>query len=114
MAKAPRTTFHYPTYHFRANEQDPIVDAVRTVLADHDISFAKAAKGSGVSYSTLHSWFVKGKTRKPQYASTAAVLGFAGYELVIAPKRRGTNGTARGPLILKRFPTRAKPTKPTT
>lgn len=103
--KKTKVNFHYPSYNFRAEEQDPIIDTVRTVLEDHDISFIKASVGSGVSTTTLYNWFTKQKTRRPQYATIAAVLGFAGYELVAAPKSRGSNnGHATPASVMKRFP----------
>src|SRR5947209_725871 len=63
----------YHTYRFRAEEQDPIVDKMQTIMEDEMGSIAKGRFGkikelSGLSESTLHSWFVKRKTRRPQYA----------------------------------------------
>ena len=74
----------YRTYNFI--DKDPVIDVTRTVLQDvlgeHFVT--RAARLSGVSANTLHNWF-KGGTRRPQFATVAAVLASVGYELV--PRR---------------------------
>lgn len=104
MLARTKVNFAYPTYLFRKEEQDPIVDATLGRLKQHDISLAKAAAGSGVSATTLYNW-ASGKTRRPQFATVAAVLGVAGYELVAAPRARDADGKAHAPKMLRRFPT---------
>lgn len=104
MLAKTKVNFQYPTYFFRKEEQDPIVDLTLSCLKRHDIPLAKAASGSGVSPATLYAW-AKGKTRRPQFATIAAVLGVAGYELVASPRRRSADGKAHVPAILRRFPT---------
>jgi hypothetical protein len=98
--------FHGLTgYYFPKQEQDPIIDEVGSILDNAGISNTDAAKGSGVSYTTLHSWFVKRKTKRPQFATTAAVLATAGYEFAIVPVNRKGDAKgrvhARAPKIIK-------------
>lgn len=104
MPRKTRVNFFYPTYRFRKEEQDPIVDTVQSVLEKHDISFAKAAADSGVSATTLWNWFVKRKTKRPQYATIAAVLGAAGYTLIAAPRGKIAKLEAEPAAVVKRFP----------
>ena len=60
----------YKSYNFV--DKDPIVDYTRTrVYANGGPS--KVAKESGVAYGTLNNWY-NGKTRRPQFATVAAVL----------------------------------------
>jgi hypothetical protein len=61
----------YRGYVFRAEEQDPIVDALKTAWADSGDSFAEVSERSGVSAGTPRKWF-SGKTRRPQFATVAA------------------------------------------
>jgi DNA-binding phage protein len=60
----------YKSYLFL--DKDPIIDFARTrVYANGGPS--KMAKASGVAPTTLYNWFHK-KTRRPQFATVAAVL----------------------------------------
>lgn len=111
MARKAKVNFFYPTYRFRPEEQDPIIDTIQSCLEKENISFAKAATGSGVSATTLYNWFTKRKTKRPQYATVAAVLGYAGYKLVAA-KAGPVKGVAQPAVVLKRFPTAREVTKP--
>lgn len=74
----------YRTYNFI--DKDPIIDRTRTVLQETlgDKFERRAARLSGVSATTLGNWF-RGGTRRPQFATVAAVLSSVGYDL--APKR---------------------------
>jgi DNA-binding phage protein len=68
--KNARTLKIYKSYNFI--DKDPIVDYTRTkVYANGGPS--KIAKASGVTPTTLYGWY-KGKTRRPQFATIAAVL----------------------------------------
>lgn len=77
----------YRTYNFV--DKDPIIDISRTILqqvlgSDHFVT--KAARLSGVSRSALSNWY-EGSTRRPQFATVAAVLSSVGYDL--SPKKDG-------------------------
>jgi DNA-binding phage protein len=70
----------YRTYAFK--DKDPIIDKMRTVIADSGNSYSHISELSGVSTTTLYNWF-SGPTRKPQFASSNAVLRAIGKKLVI-------------------------------
>ena len=60
----------YKSYNFV--DKDPIIDYTRTrVFAQGGPS--KISKASGVTATTLYNWY-GGKTRRPQFATIAAVL----------------------------------------
>jgi DNA-binding phage protein len=70
MARPSRTLRVYKSYNFI--DKDPIVDYTRTrVFANGGPS--KVSKESNVSPTTLYGWY-KGKTRRPQFSTVAAVL----------------------------------------
>lgn len=77
----------YKSYMFR--NKDPIIDQLRTVIKDEDAKLKDIALKSGVSYGTMHNWF-KGKTCRPQFASTMAVARSLGYDLELI-KRKHSN-----------------------
>jgi DNA-binding phage protein len=60
----------YATYLFI--DKDPVVDFCRTIVFSNG-GPSKIATASGVSPGTLYSWFYR-KTRRPQFATVAAVL----------------------------------------
>jgi DNA-binding phage protein len=84
--KGRRTLGVYKSYNFI--DKDPIIDYARTkVFANGGPS--KMAKASGVTSTTLYNWF-KGKTRRPQFATVAAVLLACGEsQLDLRKIRRG-------------------------
>lgn len=89
MTKKPsakRTINMYKSYSFV--DKDPIIDRLRTVLADEGETYAKINEMSGVSTSTLYNWF-DGPTQRPQFATVMAVARALGYDLTIA-KIEGT------------------------
>ncbi len=76
----------YVAYFFRKDEQDPVVDTLRTLREDMGSpNNNKISEGSGVAAGTLANWW-KGKTRRPQFATINAVAGMFGYEMVLRPK----------------------------
>lgn len=82
----PRGFIKYTTYSFV--EKDPIIDVLRTVKADGEHTNADLSHASKVSRSTLNNWF-KGKTRRPQFATVAAVAVAMGVSnLPITPEGR--------------------------
>lgn len=72
-----RNGFTYRSYNFV--DKDPVIDRVRTLVQKEGLSYAEIGTISGVSSTTLHNWF-DGETRKPQYATIAAVTGSLGYK----------------------------------
>jgi len=81
---------HYSTYYFRADEQDPVIDIVRTCVdifaAQNNLSFNKAlnllSKYSGVSVGCMNNWFY-GTVRLPRFATVMAVVHATGREVKI-------------------------------
>jgi transcriptional regulator with XRE-family HTH domain len=73
----------YRSYSFI--DKDPIIDRMRTVIADEGVSYAEVHAISDVAVSTLYNWF-EGKTRRPSHCTVAAVVNALGYELVLNRK----------------------------
>jgi transcriptional regulator with XRE-family HTH domain len=65
-------------------DKDPVIDVIRTKVQDSKQKVAHVAHDSGVSPTTLGNWF-GGKTKRPQFATVAAVAGALG-----TPIRFGT------------------------
>ena len=79
----------YKTYVFR--DKDPVIDHLRTVVQQDGCRRAKIAEDSGVSATTLSNWF-EGTTRRPQFATVAAVarsMGPRGVPAVVAAVKKG-------------------------
>lgn len=98
----------YAAYSFRKNEQDPVLDTMKTVM-ELEIglgrgAFQKAAEQTGLSRSTFDSWWTKCSTQKPQYTSIAAFARGLGYDIaLIKSARRNTKEwQASGPKIIDR------------
>lgn len=101
----------YHTYHFRANEQDPIIDRMQTIMEDElgkgKGRFTQIHEESGLSTSTLSNWFVSRTTRRPNYSSIAAFSRSLGYDLALIKvpggnKANGKAWDAAMPRIIKR------------
>jgi transcriptional regulator with XRE-family HTH domain len=75
----------YVSYAFK--EKDPVIDRMRTLLADENVSYEDVHVKSGVSKNTLYQWF-DGKTRRPQYATVMAVARSLGYDMVLTKTNR--------------------------
>ncbi len=76
----------YKSYSFR--DKDPIIDRMRTVIADEGLSHTELHMLSDVSTATMYNWF-NGKTRRPTHACVAAILGAMGYDMHLV-KRKGS------------------------
>jgi transcriptional regulator with XRE-family HTH domain len=77
-AKRANGSLHlYRSYMFK--DKDPVIDRIRTIVKDEGLSYSEIHVISGVSSSTLANWF-DGETRKPQYATVAAVTYSLGYK----------------------------------
>ncbi len=65
----------YKSYMFRS--KDPVIDALRTAVSDAKVKYSQLNRDSGVSSTTIHNWF-HGRTKRPQFATVAAVAGALG------------------------------------
>jgi transcriptional regulator with XRE-family HTH domain len=70
----------YKSYQFV--DKDPIIDYLRTVIADYDKSLKQLSLDSGVNQNTIAKWLY-GETKRPQAASLNAVLRSCFYKLSI-------------------------------
>ncbi len=77
-----KTFRRYRFYSFVG--QDPIVGTVKLVMGNH--SRAHVSRQSGVSTSTLGKWMNK-KTKRPQFATVAAVINSMNHELKVVRKK---------------------------
>ena len=75
----------YKSYSFK--DKDPVIDEVRTLVADSDRTYQQVHEASGVSVTTLYNWF-EGTTKKPQYATVMAVVRALGYESRFVKSRK--------------------------
>ncbi len=112
MSRAPvktttqkHTVHFYPSYYFRAKEQDPIIDQMQTIMEKEGHKPGRIHELTGLSTSTLHNWFVKRKVRRPQYSSVAAFIRGHGYDLALIKTSHKANGnwTAEAPRILTNY-----------
>ena len=67
----------YRSYNFV--DKDPVIDRIRTIIADEGLSYQDIHVISGVSASTPKNW-LEGETKRPQYASIAAITYALGYK----------------------------------
>jgi DNA-binding phage protein len=74
----------YKSYVFKT--KDPVIDRLRTIIADQKVTHAQIERDSGVTSKTLFNWF-EGATCRPQFATVAAVAAALGYDMV--PVKRG-------------------------
>lgn len=74
----------YKTYAFK--DKDPVIDHLRTAVQKDGGSYSKISTDSGVSYTTLSNWF-DGATKRPQFATVAAVARSLGPDGVRAVSR---------------------------
>jgi transcriptional regulator with XRE-family HTH domain len=74
--KASRSGFVYRSYSFK--DKDPVIDRLRSLVQKEGLSYGEVHVISGVSDTTLRNWF-EGETRRPQYATVAAVTSSLGY-----------------------------------
>lgn len=77
----------YRTYRFI--DKDPVIDKLRTIIADEGLSKRKTnvATMAGITPSTLHNWF-DGDTKRPQFASIAAVASALGYDVTFSKEQK--------------------------
>ena len=63
-------------------DKDPIVDTMRTLLTDREITIKKLSAESGVCESTIRNLFY-GETKRPQHATLQAILRALGLKLEV-------------------------------
>ena len=68
----------YSSYNFV--DKDPVIDLMRSISEHQEIGIPRIAAQSGVSEGTIRNWFY-GKTKKPQFATVAAVMSAMGYRV---------------------------------
>lgn len=68
----------YKSYNFV--DKDPVIDLMSGISQRNKISIPKIAADSGVSEATIRNWFF-GKTKRPQFATVAAVMSAMGYRI---------------------------------
>lgn len=75
----------YKSYVFK--DKDPVIDKVRTIVADSGFSYTDISEDSGVSTTAMYGWF-HGATRRPQFCTVNAVARACGQELVFQKRGR--------------------------
>lgn len=90
----------YKTYMFR--DKDPVIDAVRTVVEDSKKPWSQISEESGVSRQTMRNWFL-GDTRRPQFATVAAVVSACGFSIRIGSTPVVTAEPQRAKARIKRY-----------
>jgi transcriptional regulator with XRE-family HTH domain len=70
----------YQSYQFV--DKDPIIDYIRTIVQNGDLTMREISDSSGVNVNTISNWLY-GKTKRPQAASINAVLRVLQYQLSI-------------------------------
>jgi transcriptional regulator with XRE-family HTH domain len=80
----------YKSYRF--TNKDPIIDRLRTIIADQGATLNYIERKSGVCANTLRNWF-HGKTKRPQHATVAAVAAVLGYHIAFVKHSNGENVT---------------------
>lgn len=68
----------YKSYNFV--DKDPVIDLMRSLISEQRAAYGRLSNDSGVSEATLRNWF-DGKTKRPQFATVAAVMGALGYRM---------------------------------
>lgn len=79
----------YPSYLFEAH--DPILDAVDTMIADAGVTYTFITEKSGVTQNTLRNWNRR-KTKRPQFATVAAVVRACGGEIIVTMDKELARG----------------------
>jgi len=74
----------YQSYLFR--DKDPVIDRLRTIIADQGVSRQYIENKSGVSERTLYAWF-NGETKRPQHCTIAAVAAALGFVVSFTPAK---------------------------
>lgn len=67
----------YKSYSF--TDKDPVIDVLRTAVADTGLTYEQIEELSDVKAATLKSWF-HGRTKRPQHATIMAVTRAIGYD----------------------------------
>jgi DNA-binding phage protein len=87
LARNHKRTLHvYKSYNFI--DKDPVIDYIRTKVFADSGTINEVSESSGVTKTTLYNWF-NGKTKRPQFATVAAVLIACGETQLDLKKIRG-------------------------
>jgi transcriptional regulator with XRE-family HTH domain len=78
----------YLSYSFK--DHDPVIDKMRTIISDENVSYKDVHVKSGVSANTLRQWF-SGKTKRPQHCTIMAVTRSLGYEMTFTKDSKVLN-----------------------
>lgn len=78
-----RTFKPYRSYKF--TERDPVIDKIRGIVSNSEQNYKNISEASGVSAATMSNWF-RGKTKRPQFCTIAAVAAALGQSITFAPK----------------------------
>jgi DNA-binding phage protein len=84
-----RTIGTYKSYNFV--DKDPIIDKVRTLITQLNVTLAYVGNKSGVTTQTMRNWF-DGQTCRPQFATVNAVARALGHELVLVERKMRVRG----------------------
>lgn len=76
----------YRSYSFV--DKDPVIDALRTAVSGSKKSYRELHEESDVSISTIRNWF-HGNTRRPQFATIAAVIRATGKKGIMFASNSG-------------------------
>ncbi len=74
---AKSTMKFYKSYSFK--DKDPVIDEVRTAIADSGMDYPEVSERSDVTVTTLYNWFY-GATRQPRNSTIMAVMRAIGYD----------------------------------
>jgi transcriptional regulator with XRE-family HTH domain len=98
-SKKRRASFAYKSYSFV--DKDPIIDRIRTIVADEGESYKEIQLRSSVSASTLYNWF-EGDTKRPQFATIMAVARSLGYDMTLAKMKGSIAPSKKATVVLLR------------
>ena len=82
----------YRSYSFI--EKDPVINVVRTIVEDSRQPWSTISEESGVTRGTIRNWFL-GSTKRPQFATVAAVTRACGYNIRIGAQTIKPNGKGK-------------------
>jgi hypothetical protein len=72
--------------HYAFIDKDPVIDKMRTLMAEEGVSEYHAALMAGLSPGTVKNW-ISGPTRRPQFASIVSQTRALGYDMEFKRRR---------------------------
>ena len=97
--RSGRTIGAYKSYNFV--DKDPVIDLMRDMVRESGQTHKEIHEQSGVSISTIYNWF-DGPTKRPQFATVAAVVATLGYTLTLRQGAPNNSGSAKAHMQLIR------------